>query len=328
MVDNISNISALTQSSSGKGAAKARVVAAIKEASQRTGVDFTYLVNKASQESSFNPEAKAARSSAIGLFQFIDQTWLKTIKANGSEYGLGELADKISVGSDGVARVANAEDRKAILELRKNPEISSLMAAELAKDNKESLQREVGGKVGSTEMYLAHFLGSGGAADLLSELKSNPNAKAADILPQAASANKSVFYDSETGEARSVSDIYIKFAKKFNKSIDLGVTDVQVAQAQKMYSSEVAATTRSAEVVEHEAATSIAMNSLSQTTGGVSLSNGVTLDQKTTSPFAAMMLAQMDMETFGLDAQDYMTKMGGTDDERRKSVLSTLANAA
>ena len=48
---------------------------AIKNAAAKTGVNFTYLMEKAAVESSFNPDAKAKTSSATGLFQFIEQTW-------------------------------------------------------------------------------------------------------------------------------------------------------------------------------------------------------------------------------------------------------------
>lgn len=329
MVENVNNISLVPTAASTKASTKSRVLSAIKDASARTGVDFAYLVNKAAQESSFNPEAKSSRSSATGLFQFIDQTWLKTIKENGEECGLGDMADKITIGSNGVATVASEADKKQILALRKNPEVSALMAAELAKDNKEALEKKIGGKVGATEMYLAHFLGSGGASNLLSTLKTNPDANAAELLPQAAQANKSVFYDSDTGAAKSVSEIYQKFAQKFNKAPDLRDGNVQVASAST--TSATASAIQSAQNVEKDVATNITLASISKTasSSNMSLANGATLSQSTTSsPFATMVLAQMDMETFGLDAKDYVTKMGSNDDARRKNVLSTLANAA
>ena len=332
MVDNISNISTIGQSAVAHATTKRDVLAAIKTASDRTGVDFTYLVNKASQESSFNPVAKARGSSATGLYQFIDQTWLKTIKTNGEEYGLGAYADKITVGSDGIARVANETDKKAILELRKDPEIAANMAAELAKDNKEALQAKVGGKIGSTEMYLAHFLGSGGAAELLQEMKTNPNAKAADLLPTAADANKSVFFDRETGEAKTVGQIYKTFAKKFDKTPELGNLDVQVASASSSKSRSLQTTRKTSRYaennIESSLANEIAMSSISGSSNRITAGNGVTLDKTTQSPFAAMVLAQMDMETFALDAKDNMTKFGDNDNNRRKSVLNTLAQAA
>ncbi len=322
-MENVSQINATGANATQNVGLKDRVLAAIKRASAATGVDFSYLLNKANQESSLDPTAKAKTSSATGLYQFIEQTWLKTVKECGDKYGLCEVADKITIGSDGVARVTNAADRKAVLELRKNPEIAASMAAELTKTNKEQLENKVGGKVGSTELYLAHFLGAGGASQLLSAMKSDPSAAAADLLPQAASANKSVFYDKVTGAAKSVSEIYQQFAKKFDKTPD--VSSVRVASA---------STVQTSATQDNDTANLLAQAIVSQ--GGqtasldtLTFSNGVTLDQSSTSSFAAMMIAQMDMETFGFDAMQGLDQGSlKTDGERRKSILSTLAQAA
>ncbi|HLV85239.1 MAG TPA: transglycosylase SLT domain-containing protein [Devosia sp.] len=45
-------------------------------AGDRNGVDFDYLLQTAMRESSLNPQAKAQTSSAVGLFQFLESTWL------------------------------------------------------------------------------------------------------------------------------------------------------------------------------------------------------------------------------------------------------------
>ena len=63
--------------------------AAIAHASQRTGVDFSYLLAQARIESGLDPQAEARTSSASGLFQFIDQTWLSTLDRHGAALGLG-----------------------------------------------------------------------------------------------------------------------------------------------------------------------------------------------------------------------------------------------
>src|SRR5690242_786525 len=52
------------------------VLASIQQASANTGMDFSYLMAQASRESSFDPTAKASTSSASGLYQFVEQTWL------------------------------------------------------------------------------------------------------------------------------------------------------------------------------------------------------------------------------------------------------------
>jgi len=191
-----------------------RIADAIRTAAAKTGVDFSYLLNKASQESGFDPNAKATTSSATGLFQFTSQTWLRTVKEHGADYGLSDYADHIQVDSNGVAKVSNPAWKQTILGLRKDPQISAEMAGELDKENLASLKSNVGGKIGATDLYLAHFLGAGGAADFLNKMKANPSAKAADVLPEAAAANPSVFYSD--GQPRSLSQIYSHFAQKFD----------------------------------------------------------------------------------------------------------------
>lgn len=193
-----------------------RVVNAVEKASAKTGVDFEFLMEKAATESSFNPAAKAKGSSATGLFQFIENTWLKMVKDHGAEYGLQKYADKISINSDGKACVSDYGTRCEILNLRKNPEISAIMAGEYSAQNKDILEQKVGGEIGATELYLAHFLGAGGASKFLNKLDANPDAKAATVLPQAAAANKNVFYDRATGRARSLEQLYEMFAQKFS----------------------------------------------------------------------------------------------------------------
>lgn len=195
------------------------VLGAIKNAAARTGVDFAYLVNKADQESGLNPSAKATTSSATGLYQFVKQTWLQMVKDHGSDYGLSKEAAAIDV-QDGKAVVKDPALREKILNLRHDPVLSAAMAAEFTKDNKDYLASSVGGTIGSTELYLAHFLGAGGASKFLNTMHQSPNATAADLLPEAADANPSVFYN-KSGDALSLKDVYNRFAAKFS---DKGVT--------------------------------------------------------------------------------------------------------
>ena len=69
-------------------AAQGGIGAAIHRAAASTGVDFSYLLGQARIESGFNPNARAKTSSATGLFQFIDQTWLGTVKQHGAKHRL------------------------------------------------------------------------------------------------------------------------------------------------------------------------------------------------------------------------------------------------
>ncbi|MDX1921869.1 MAG: transglycosylase SLT domain-containing protein [Alphaproteobacteria bacterium] len=209
-----SAITELSKNQQNQSVGKSSVVAAIQVASARTGVDFAYLLNKADQESSLNPNAKASTSSASGLFQFIKSTWLKMVKEHGSDYGLSDEAAAITE-KNGQLSVSDPEMRKKILNLRHDPVLSSAMAAEFTKENKDYLDASVGGTIGNTELYMAHFLGAGGASTFLKKMHAAPNAPAADFLPEAADANPSVFY-SKTGRALSLKEIYNRFAKKFD----------------------------------------------------------------------------------------------------------------
>lgn len=190
-----------------------RVNNAIAMASRRTGIDFGYLLGQAKIESSLNPTARATTSSATGLYQFIDQSWLAVVNDHGAEYGLSWASDAISKGTNGRYYVADPELRQQILDLRKHPETASVMAAEHAADNKAYLERRLGREAEPTDLYLAHFLGVGGAAKFLAANEATPGAAAASLFPAAARANRSVFFDRQ-GSPRSFADIRAKFAAK------------------------------------------------------------------------------------------------------------------
>ena len=112
------------------GVASNQVIQAVQNAAVKTGADFSYLMDKASTESSFNPAAKSKSSTATGLFQFIESTWLQMVKEHGAQFGLGNLARQIQT-VDGKPCVDDCSVKKAILNLRKNPEIAALMAGAL-----------------------------------------------------------------------------------------------------------------------------------------------------------------------------------------------------
>lgn len=187
------------------------VLSAIQTASRKTGVDFAYMVQQAAAESAFNPSAKAGTSSATGLYQFIESTWLNMVDRYGEKHGIDPN-----------------QSRESLLALRKDPDTASLFAAEFANENKRYLETNVGGEIGATELYFAHFLGAGGAAGFLNALKEDPYTVGAHIFPKESRANRGVFYDSQTGEARTLKQIYAFFDKKFNFSAQK-TDSVQVA---------------------------------------------------------------------------------------------------
>jgi soluble lytic murein transglycosylase-like protein len=195
------------------------VMRGIRQASSTTQVDFGLLVAEAQQESGFNPDAKAPNSSATGLFQFIDSTWLTMVQRFGSKYGVGDLAQQITTDAAGQPHVADPKLRQQILNLRKDPNLSSDLAAEYIKLNQSEVERALGHKPSSTDLYMAHFLGSAGASQFLKAVEANGNTAAANLFPEAAAANPAIFYDKASGSPRTVSDIYRSFAKRIESGV-------------------------------------------------------------------------------------------------------------
>jgi hypothetical protein len=215
----------LTRLATGLNAARAEVRAAIGQAAQKTGVDFSYLMAQAQSESGMNPNAKAASSSATGLYQFLDQSWLGVVKQHGADHGMGWAADAIQAKRGGGFTVDPAM-RSAVFGLREQAGPAALMAASYASDNAQGLTQALGRDVNSTDLYFAHFLGLDGAKRFLRAAGNSPDATAASLFPREANANKSIFYSSD-GSARSLSQIYALMGRKLDKAGDAGGVDLQ-----------------------------------------------------------------------------------------------------
>jgi hypothetical protein len=112
-------------------------------------------------ESDGDPNAKNKRSSATGLGQFLDETWL----------------DMISAHRPDLAKRSQAE----ILELRRDAKIAREIMARLTERNAEVLSKR-GLPVTPGTLYLAHFAGGGGAVAILSAME---NADAALVMASA-----------------------------------------------------------------------------------------------------------------------------------------------
>ncbi len=184
----------------------APVMDAVHSASARTGIDFDYLVDVARVESGYNPTAKAPTSSARGLYQFTKQTWLATLDRHGANHGLAWAADAIGRDASGRLSVTDPTLRQQIFDLRDDPGASSNMAAALTGDNRDYLESRIGRSAEPVDLYLAHFLGSGGAAKFLAALEANPDQPGASMMPEAAAANRSIFYAPD-GSMRSLAEI-------------------------------------------------------------------------------------------------------------------------
>jgi len=209
---------------------RSRVTGAIQQAAAATGTSFEYLLATAKMESNFNPTAAASTSSARGLFQFIDQTWLGTVKEAGPALGYTQYADAITRSPSGGYSVSDPTLRKAILDLRNDPAASAAMAGVLTHSNSFKLIGQIGRRPTDSELYMAHFMGVGGAAKLISSAENSPHVSGAQLFPNAAAANRSIFYD-QSGRARSVSEVYAVLSSRYADAARSNATRTAMASA-------------------------------------------------------------------------------------------------
>ena len=199
----------------GLDSVRARIAGTIKNAADATGASFEYLISAAKIESNLNPKAQASTSSARGLYQFIEQTWLGTVKEAGSAFGFGKYADAINKSSSGSYSVSDPSTREEILKLRDDPAANAAMAGVLTQSNSFKLTGAIGRRPTDSELYIAHFMGVGGASKLISQAEDNPNASGPALFPTAAAANRSIFYNRDGG-ARSVSQVYSVLTSRYD----------------------------------------------------------------------------------------------------------------
>ncbi|HEX9491599.1 MAG TPA: hypothetical protein VF930_15040 [Stellaceae bacterium] len=189
---------------------------AIAHATEVVGVDAAYMTAVAARESGFDPVVRAQGTTATGLYQFTEDTWLRALKLFGVRHGLTELAQQITIDEYGDVSVRPGA-RAKLLQLRNDPKLSALMAAELARDNKARLEHLLGRDVSPAETYLAHFLGVGQAARIIAAAHSKPHVSGARLLPAAARSNPAVF--APAGHVASAGAIVGKIEAYFSREV-------------------------------------------------------------------------------------------------------------
>ena len=191
------------------------LVQKIIRAAQAVQTDPVLLMAVADKESSFKTEVQAQTSSATGLFQFIERTWLGVVRDFGPKYGLATDAALIVSGDNGRPAVSDAAERTRILEMRRDPYLSALMAGEMLKRDAARIALRIGRELTLGEVYLAHFLGPDDAEDFLATVVDKPKAAAAQMLPGPARANRSIFFAAQRGRRKaaslSVAEVHEKF---------------------------------------------------------------------------------------------------------------------
>ena len=173
-----------TDATSSSGGPQGDIKDTIAKNAKRAGVDPNVMLAMAAVESDMNPNAKAKGSSAAGAFQMLNATWKEQLGKHGSKYGLKSDASPFDV------------------------EASTLLASEYVKSNMKTIS-SVKPNPNTTDVYMTHFLGGGGARSFLGK---NPEAIGASEFPKAAASNPGIFY--KGGQALSIKDIYEGLTKK------------------------------------------------------------------------------------------------------------------
>jgi hypothetical protein len=124
--------------------------------------------------------------------------------------------------------VSDPAARSAILKLRDDPATASAMAGVLTQSNSFRLTGKIGRRPTDGELYMAHFMGVGGAAKLIANAEDNPRASGARLFPNAAAANRSIFYE-RGGRARSVSEVYSVLTQRYASAANSPATRMAMA---------------------------------------------------------------------------------------------------
>jgi len=269
------------------------VMGAIRQAAETIGTSFDYLLATARIESGLNPQAGSSTSSARGLFQFIEQTWLSTMKQAGAALGYGNYAAAITQDASGRYQVQDAGVRSEILKLRNDPTANAEMAGAFTKANAEALGAQLGRPPTESELYIAHFLGVGGAARLITQAASNPGAKAADMFPNAAQANSSIFYD-RSGTARTVAQVRDVITARYDQARGTPAQAVAAAQAAGATAAAAAASAATAATAAPDTAGiagAFAAAIPKAATGDAQVFHGLFQDPNRTAPVAPLVSA-------------------------------------
>lgn len=170
------------------------------------GMDPRYLVRLAQRESNFDPFAVAGTSTAFGLFQFTENTWLCSLKEFGPGLGVSG-AEAIWRNGRGVCETSRRGERSRLLALRSDASLSTKVAAAFSRKNYRVLFSEFGRRPTATELYVLHFFGEDAGLRFLENYALRPSLPAFPLTPAAAASNSSIFFTSG-GRPRTVGEVF------------------------------------------------------------------------------------------------------------------------
>jgi hypothetical protein len=186
------------------------LVPALGRAARATGVDPVLLVALAWQESRFDVRARNPRSSARGLMQFTEATWLEVVRDFGPRHGLSRRAAQLSTDREsGAISTRDPRHRRQILELRNEPRFAAVLAAERVSQARAGLEQALGRPVTSSDLYLVHLLGPSGARSFLEAMQKQPGRKASEVVSRESLArNRELFLARDTGRPLSLAEVH------------------------------------------------------------------------------------------------------------------------
>jgi hypothetical protein len=206
------------------------VTGAIQKAAKSTGANFDYLLATAKVESNLDPNLTMRTSTATGLFQFLEQTWLGVMKTAGGAFGFAQYSDAITQTSNGRYVVEDPKLRAEMMKLRKDPAANAVMGGVITQQNAAVMAKRIGRKPTEGELYVGHFFGPYAGSKVIQLASSNPSANAAEMFPAAARANRSIFYDRQ-GNARTVAGVHNELIRRYQVAKARPTPGVTVADA-------------------------------------------------------------------------------------------------
>ena len=145
----------------------------VVRAAQATNTDPTVLRALADQDPALLPNRRVTTSSAQGVFQFGEGTWLEVLRRYGPKHGYRAEAKAIRI-VRGRPVVANSPERARLLSLRRDPYLSGLMAGELITTHRQILAGKVARDPAFAELYMGYALSLNGANRFVDLLRGRP----------------------------------------------------------------------------------------------------------------------------------------------------------